>query len=25
MIRKKYDGDLGWEQHHFPLAAQLPA
>jgi aryl-alcohol dehydrogenase-like predicted oxidoreductase len=21
----KYDGDLGREQHHFPLAAQLPA
>jgi hypothetical protein len=22
---KKYDGDLGREQHHFPLAAELPA
>lgn len=22
---KKYDGDLGREQHQFPLAAELPA
>jgi len=22
---KKYDGDLGRQQHHFPPAAQLPA